>query len=174
MSVQSFIKLGLLAVSASACLASTAFAAGGEPAGVGAAMASDVVKIEAAGVARKLINTYSATANGSGSALLASTFNLVDASVVNCTNAAGCHIGLEAMAQVAPAGGDWAICLYVDGLSVACPYQGVNGVGTFVVGNYRGFSGLVSQGLHNVEMRVFPNVAASLYRWNVDYRVYKN
>ncbi len=173
MSMQTLLRNSLLAASAVACLATTAFAAGGEPGGLGTAATDGVARTEAATVGRKLISTWSATANGSGSALLAGTFNLIDASTVNCSAAAGCHIGLEAMVQVAPAGGDWAICFYVDGVSVACPYQGVNGVGTFVVGNYRGFSGLVGQGLHNVEMRVFSNNASSLYRWNVDYRVYK-
>jgi hypothetical protein len=173
MTMQSLLRASALAASAVACLTTSAFAGGGEPHGVGASMTEGVSRTEAAGPARKLLSTYSTTNNGGGSVLAAATFNVVDTTVVNCTAAAGCRIGLDALVQIAPAAGDWAICLYVDGLSAGCPYQGVQGIGTFVVGNYNGFSGTVSNGLHTVEMKVFPNNAANLYRWTVNYRVYK-
>jgi hypothetical protein len=173
MTMQSLLRASALAASAVACLTTSAFAGGGEPHGVGASMTERATRTEAAGPARKLLSTYSFTANAAGLALAAGTFTVIDTTVVNCTTAAGCRIGLDAMAQVAPAGGDWAICLYVDGVSAGCPFQGVNGVGSFVVGNYNGFSDAVSNGLHTVEMKAFASNAANLYRWTVNYRVYK-
>ncbi len=174
MSMRTVLSKGLLAASAAACLVTPAYAGGGEPGGLGASAADGPIRADAAAAPRKLLTTYSSTANGSGSPLAASTFNAVDSTTVNCTAFVGCFVGMESMVQLSTGGGDWAICFYLDGVAVNCPYQGVNGVGSFVVGNYRGISALVPKGLHTVEMRVFTNTAAGLYRWSVDYRVYKN
>ncbi len=173
MSIASLLRINLLAVSAATCLITNSIAAGGEPGGMDAAAAQGVAPANAAAVGRVLQSTYSTTGNGNGSALPAATFSVVDTTTIVCGPVAGCYIGMEAMVQLAPSGGDWAICLYVDGVSVNCPYQGVNGVSSFVVGNYRAISGLVAKGTHTAELRVYTSTAGGLYRWSVDYRKYK-
>jgi len=121
---------------------------------------------------RKLGNTYVNKGNGSGSALVAG-FNTLGTMTVNCGNAAGCHIGQESMVQLRTTG-DWAICLLVDGSYTTCQYQGhLPDVGSYVVGNARGFSAPVAQGTHTVQTQVYVEVSGALYQWETDHRVYR-
>lgn len=122
---------------------------------------------------RKLVTTYVSAGNGAGSALTAATFNTIESRTVNCGNAAGCHIGQEAMVQLSTFG-NWAICLRVNGVSSTCQYQGnLPDISSFVVGNARGFSAAVAQGVHTVQTDVYVDVASTLFGWQTDHRVYK-
>lgn len=121
---------------------------------------------------RKLVTTYVSAGNGGGSGLSAG-FNFIESRTVKCGNAAGCHIGQESMVQVSTTG-NWAICLSVNGSYTTCQYQGnLPDVGSYVVGNARGFSVSVPTGTHTVQTEVYVDVASSLAQWQTDHRVYK-
>ncbi len=176
MSVQQCVKAGLLAAAVVASFSQAAVAApSGHP--PGARMMPSAT--EGAGgtesyAERKVVKIYLNNGNGGGSALSAFVFNTIESGTVNCTNAAGCHVGADSMVQLAPNGGNWAICLAVDGVYSTCQYQGnLPDISTFVVGNAKGFSGTVSQGLHTVRTDVYVEAASALYGWQTDTRVYK-
>lgn len=173
MSVQQLAKVGLLAAAAVVSLAQVAVAAPGSPAGARMASAERAGGIETHDP-RKLVNTYVSSGNGAGSALAAGTFNTIESRTVNCANAAGCHIGQEAMVQLVPNGGNWAICTAVNGAYTTCQFQGnLADTSSFVVGNSRGFSVSVPQGVHTVQTDVFVSLASTLFAWQTDHRVYK-
>jgi hypothetical protein len=175
MSVQHYVKAGLLAAAVVASFSQATVAAPGAPAG--AQMMPSAAE-KAGGtesyVERKVVKIYLNSGNGAGSALNALTFNTIESGTVNCTNAAGCTVGQDSMVQLSPNGGNWAICLAVDGVYSSCQYQGhTPDVSSFVVGNAKGLSGKVSFGLHAVRTDVFVDLASSLYAWQTDTRVYK-
>jgi hypothetical protein len=119
---------------------------------------------------RKLLKTYVST--GTGGALAAGTFNFVESRTVDCPKATGCSIGQESMLQLNPGGGNWAICLSVNGAYTTCQFQGhLPDTGSFVVGNARGFVS-VPQGVHTVMTEVFVSLASTLAQWQTDHRVY--
>jgi len=122
----------------------------------------------------KLIGTYDAVGNGLSTALPQFAFTTVASSVVKCSNAAGCSIGIEASNQIQTAGADWAICLLIDGASVSCQYQGVQaGPSSFVIGNARGW-GTVASGTHTVDTQLYTESASATYQYfQTDVRVYK-
>jgi len=122
---------------------------------------------------KKLLDTYMAI--GFNTIPLSSGYNTVDTSVVTCpNNVQACTIGLESMAQLTTGGGDWAICLKVDGIAPSCQYQGVQGSLTgLVVGNARGARQNLAPGTHTVETQIHVQNSGSLYFFHTDYRVYK-
>jgi hypothetical protein len=175
MSVQQCVKAGLLAAAVIASFSQAAVAAPGGP--PGARMMPSAT--EGAGgtesyTERKVVKIYLNNGNGGGSALSAFVFNTIESGTVNCTNAAGCHVGQDSMVQLAPNGGNWAICLAVDGVYSTCQYQGnLPDISSFVVGNAKGFSGTVPFGLHTVRTDVYVEAASALYGWQTDTRLYK-
>jgi hypothetical protein len=122
----------------------------------------------------KLTGTYIAVGNGNSTGLTPFTFTTVASSSVKCSNAAGCTIGIGAMAQMQTSGGDWAICLSIDGGYVECQYQGVqSGPSSFVVGNARG-TGTVAVGTHTVNLDLYGEGSAPTYQYfQMDTAVYK-
>jgi hypothetical protein len=171
MSLQYIVKTSLVAAAAVVSLAQVAVAAPASPPGARMASAEQAGGIETHDP-RKLVNTYVSV--GNGGALGAGLFNTIESRTVNCANAAGCHIGQESMVQLAPGGGNWAICLAVNGVYTTCQFQGhLPDVGTFVTGNARGFSVAVPQGVHTVQTDVFVSLASTLAQWQTDHRVYK-
>jgi len=173
MYVPNQVKAGLVGASLVA-LFSQAFAQSGMPPGVAAAAPSDVSVLAAVGP-KKLINTFIAAGNGGASALPTGVYTVIDTSAVNCGNAAGCTYGFESMVQIKPVAGDWAICLFVDSISVSCQYQGhLGSTSGWVVGNARGVRLGVAQGAHTVQTKVYvEGTGAVLAAYQTDYRVYK-
>jgi hypothetical protein len=166
MSIRTFVALSLLATTAAA-FAGPAGAPRNAFAGhaSGGAVASPNTK-------QVLIASYDSL--GNGGYLPQFTFTTVTTNKVNCPNAAGCSIGIEAMDQVQTGGADWAICLRIDGASVSCQYQGMQPDGrAFVVGNARGW-GTVSQGIHTVDAQLYTDGASAMAGYfQTDVRVYK-
>lgn len=118
---------------------------------------------------RKLLKTYVSLGNGGS---LVAGFNFVESRTVDCPKVAGCSIGQESMLQLNPGGGNWAICLSVNGSYTTCQFQGhLPDTGSFVVGNARGFLS-VPQGVHTVQTEVFVSLASTLAQWQTDHRVY--
>jgi hypothetical protein len=174
MSLQQCFKAGLLAAAAVASFSQAAVAAPGVPPGARMMSAAEGAGSTESYTERKVVKIYLNNGNGGGSALPAFVFTPIESGTVNCTNAAGCHVGQDSMVQLSPSGGNWAICLAVDGVYSTCQYQGnLPDIGTFVVGNAKGFSGAVSQGLHTVRTDVYVEAAGALYGWETDTRVYK-
>jgi hypothetical protein len=172
MSSNAYLRGGLLSI-ALAWLAPLSLAdnLGGPGQAAGGTLAAQGLAAESVSTPLKLVNTY--ISNGAGAPLAAFTFNLVESRTVNCPNLAGCHIGQESMVQLTTTA-NWAICLSVDGLSTTCQYQGnLPHIGPYVVGNARGISGTVRQGLHTVKTEVYTEVASTLVRWQTDHRVYR-
>ncbi len=175
MSIQPLFKAGLLAAAVIALSSQAAVAAPGTPPGARMKPAAT----EGAGgtesyTVRKVLKIYINNGNGFGSALSAATFNTIESGTVNCTNAAGCTVGQDSMVQLAPNGGNWAICLAVNGIYSTCQYQGhLPHVSSFVVGNAKGFSATVPFGLHTVRTDVYVDAASTLHGWQTDTRVYK-
>jgi hypothetical protein len=175
MSFQQCVKAGLLAAAVIASFSQAAVAAPGVPPG---ARMKPAASEEAGGTEsyteRKVVKIYLNNGNGFGSALNAFTFNTIESGTVNCTNGAGCTVGQDSMVQLSPNGGNWAICLAVDGVYSSCQYQGnLPDVSSFVVGNAKGFSAKVPFGLHAVRTDVFVDAASTLHGWQTDTRVYK-
>jgi hypothetical protein len=168
MSTRVLIALSLVATAA------VAFAGpAGTPKGA-PAQAAQSNSAPTAGGKEKLVATYDAVGNGSGTSLPQFGFTTVASSTVKCESG-GCSIGIESMAQITPKGGDWAICLLVDGTSVSCQYQGVQGsTSGFVVGNARGWASGLSAGNHTVDTQLYAEGAGATYAYfQTDSRVYK-
>jgi len=166
MSIGTFFTLSLLATTVAA------FAA---PAGAPKIASADRASaIAVAGPSTKQVPIASYSSLGTGPGYLPQfTFTTVATSKVNCPNAAGCSIGIEAMNQMHPGAADWAICLRIDGASVSCQYQGLQPKAAYVVGNARGW-GQVSQGTHVVETQLYTDGAtAQAGYFQTDVRVYK-
>lgn len=169
MSTPAFFQSAIIA--AALGVTGAAMAAGnGMPNGVKVRDASAQTTI---GANMKLLKTVTGTGNGSGSSL-AMGFNTVDERVINCAVAAGCAIGIESMGQIKPQGADWAICLLIDGSSVTCQYQGIQGsTSGWVVGNARGV-GVVTAGNHTVTTQLYTESSTASYAYfSTDYRLYK-
>lgn len=79
------------------------------------------------------------------------------------------------MAQLEPQGGDWAICLKIDGVTASCQYQGVlGGPSGYVTGNARGVKTGVANGSHTVLTQLYVEGAGATYAYyQTDVRVYK-
>jgi hypothetical protein len=159
---------------AATCLASAALAANDGAAPPGGSQAF-VVNSVAAPLRR--LNTYVSTGNGNGSLLTGGGVgpNIIESRTVNCPNVAGCYVGQESMVQIT-VGEVWSICLYVDDVVTGCSNHDLRDPGTngFVVGNARGMSALLRQGVHSVKTVVeIPFFGGTLYQWQTDHRVYK-
>jgi len=171
MSVQFSAKASLMAVALIASMTQIAMAGGARPelpAGKSMAKSPNGVLTHDP---RKLQKTY--ISSGNGGSLAAGTFNFVESRTVSCSVTVGCVIAQESMVQLSPGGGNWAICLEVNGAYTTCQFQGhLPDTGSFVVGNARG-NVLVPQGTHTVQTDVFTSNAATLAAWQTDHRVYK-
>lgn len=169
MSVRFSAKAGLMAAVVIASMTQLAMADGARPElPIGKTMA------EPPGVLthdpRKLLITY--ISSGTGGSLAAGAFNFVESRTVNCAKAGGCIISQESMLQLNPGGGNWAICLSVNGTYTTCQFQGhLPDTGSFVVGNARG-NVAVPTGVHTVQTDVFTSNAGTLAAWQTDHRVY--
>ena len=171
MRVQSLVKIAL-AASALVSLFSNALAApGGMPPGV--RLSQQVSPPQGIGP-KKLQSSYLAGGVAPGAPLPQYVFTTIDSTTVTCAKA-NCTIGIETMGQIQPQGGDWAICLLVDGLYVSCPYQGVQAGPTgFVVGNVRGLATGIAAGAHTVDTQFYAEGANAIYTvYQSDIRVYK-
>jgi hypothetical protein len=95
---------------------------------------------------------------------------------LNCTNAAGCTLGAELMAQIAATGAEnpWAICINVDGALQYCPYVGSIPASTvvYVTGNTR-YNFAVAYGVHTMQVVLYSAGASTLGAFEADYRQYK-
>jgi hypothetical protein len=123
---------------------------------------------------KKLQKSWLAAGNGGGASLPQFAFTTVDTTTVSCT-VTNCTIGVETMAQIQPKGGDWAICLLVDGSSVSCQYQGLQGQTTgYAVGNARGVATGLAIGNHTVTTQLYAEGSGCVYAYyQTDSRVYK-
>jgi hypothetical protein len=171
MAVRLSAKACLLAATVFASMTQLAMAAGASPdMPAGKAMAQSANQVLTHDP-RKLVNTY--ISSGSGGALSAGVFNPVESRTVNCNKIGGCVIEQDSMIQLSPGGGNWAICLSVNGTYTTCQFQGhLPDVGSFVVGNARG-NVLVAQGIHTVATDVFTSNASTLAAWQTDHRVFR-
>ena len=158
---------------AAAFIALGAQAAGGEPPGM---KSRQVNQPEAIGTSHKLQKTFFDTANESGLALGAGSFTTVGTQLtVNCANAAGCTIAGNLNAQLGAGASEnnAALCLFVDGVSVSCPFNTIIRAGSgYQVMHYQTFIS-VAFGNHTVDMQVYSNTASALYRWNKEIKLYK-
>jgi hypothetical protein len=170
MKLQTIAKITLAATA----LASRVAAQAAGPAGTPAGAKSPGVQPQAVGP-KKLLSTYIGSGNGNGASLPQFAYTTIDSATVNCKNTGGCTIGIETMAQIKPQGGDWAICLTVDGTNTSCQYQGIQGSTTgYVVGNARGVRTGVTFGNHAVTTQIYVEGAGAVYAYfQSDYRVYK-
>ncbi|HEX4509783.1 MAG TPA: hypothetical protein VH328_06885 [Burkholderiaceae bacterium] len=137
----------------------------GTPKGAAPAFAQANVQPDSA-IAEKLATSYDITGNGNSAALPQYSYTTVAQSTIKCNHAHGCSFGLASMAQVQTSGGDWAICLLVDGTSVSCQYQGVqSGPSGFVVGNARGWATGIASGNHVVALQLYAEGTAAAYAY---------
>jgi hypothetical protein len=122
-----------------------------------------------------LSGTYIAEGNGNSTPLTQGGFTTIASSNVKCNHAHGCSFGIESMAQMQTGGGDWAICLMVDGAAVSCQFQGVqSGPSSFVVGNALGFASGIAQGFHTVDTMLYTQSASATYQYfQTNVNVYK-
>lgn len=101
----------------------------------------------------------------------------IDTANVKCANASGCIIGVAAMVQAISngGGGQWAICVLVDGNQAApgCPTQGIVPTSNYVVGNLR-TNTPVATGTHTVVTEIVMPNAGSIAARESDITVYKN
>lgn len=173
MLLPSISKLTLAAIAMVSLVAAYAAGPAGSPPGAGHANATEAAPLVIG--PKKLINTYIGQGNGNNAALPQFAYTTIDTATVKCPNTAGCTIGIESMTQLKPQGGDWAICLRVDGVSVSCQYQGHQGSGSgYVVGNARGVKAGVTLGDHTVTTQLYAEGAGATYAaYQSDYRVYK-
>lgn len=173
MSNRSFFTLA----AAVAALVSTLAQAGpaGTPRGAPKAAPDAAVQPATTSGPKKLLNTWIQQGNGTNSPLTAFAFNTLETSTVNCNNAAGCTIGLESMVQLKPQGGDWALCLLVDGTTTSCQYQGSLAASSgYVVGNALGLRAGVASGAHTVTTQIYSEGTGATYTYyQTNIRVYK-
>jgi len=113
---------------------------------------------------------------GSGGTLLAKGYNVVDTpQTINCTNASGCTIEIDAMVGVGYGNDEsWGICAVVDGKPVTTPPcwgQSVVPDNGFVTGNSRQ-NAQVAMGTHTVQTEVIVLGNAYLENWQSDYVLY--
>lgn len=172
MLLQTISKFALATAAVAGLAAAQAAGPAGSPPGAKVPQAQ--VSPQISGV-KKLVATYMGQGNGNNAALPQFAFTTIDSGTVKCGNTAGCTIGIESMAQIKPQGGDWAICLQVDGTNTTCQYQGIQGSTTgYVVGNARGIRTAVALGNHTVATVLYVEGAGCTYAYyETDYRVYK-
>jgi hypothetical protein len=171
MSVQSSAKAGLMAAALIASMTQLAVAGGAGPElPAGKSMAKSAMGVMTHDP-RKLVNTY--ISSGNGGSLAANTFNFIESRTVDCNKTVGCLIEQDSMVQLSPGGGNWAICLSVNGTYTTCQFQGhLPDVGSYVVGNARG-NVLVAQGVHTVQTDVYTANASTLAQWQTSHRVFR-
>jgi hypothetical protein len=171
MSIRTLAAVSLLATAVAASAAGLAGSPHGAPA---QAQAQDTSPLAGPNTKETLISTYDAVGNGNSASLPQNAFTTIAASNVKCTNTNGCSIGIESMVQIQSGGGDWAICLLIDGAQTSCQFQGVqSGPSSFVVGNARGW-GTVAAGTHSVQTQVYVSGPSATYQYfQTDARVYK-
>jgi hypothetical protein len=170
MSIRTVIVVSLLSTAVAALAAGPV----GSPKGAPSAHSGSIAGQSGPNTKEKLTGVYDASGNGFSTSLPQFAFTTIATSMVKCSNAAGCSIGIETMAQIQSAGADWAICLLIDGGSVSCQYQGVQaGPSSFVVGNARGW-GTVALGTHQVDTQLYTESASATYQYfQTDTSVYK-
>lgn len=163
------------AIATAALVSTLAFAGSGMPHGAPKASAESLVQPATTYGPKKLVNTWFQQGNGSNAPLTQFGFTTIETSTVNCNNAAGCTIGLESMVQLKPQGGDWAICLLVDGTTTSCQYQGhLASTSGYVVGNAQGLRTGVTSGAHTVATQIYAEGAGATYTYyQTAARVYK-
>ncbi len=113
------------------------------------------------------------TGNGNSTSLPQFTFTPIDAgSVLTCKKA--CTVSADVSAQVQTAGGDWAICITVDGSDIECQYQGVqSGPSSFVMGN-AGASAGASAGSHTFQTQLYAEGSGATYQYfNMHYSIHQ-
>jgi len=125
-----------------------------------------------AATVHKKSKTFISWGNPGGTSL-ASGFNNIDtAMIINCGNAAGCTVEVDAMVGIGyTAAGHWAICAVVDGSFLTnppCWNQGSLNPNGVTTGN-SSQSIAVSTGNHTVQTRVYVDADASLEDWHIDY-----
>ena len=123
----------------------------------------------------KLSKTYIDSGNASGAALAAGAFTPVGGPVtVTCGLSAGCNLSATMEVQIAQINGSSpAICFYVDGSSVNCPFADrLTATSGFKVVSHT-TSTLLSLGTHTLEQRVFTDLANTYYRYHSEYRLFK-
>ncbi len=113
---------------------------------------------------------------GNGGTPLVKGYNTVDTpQTINCTNAAGCTIEIDAMVGVGYGdNSDWGICAVVDGAPVSTPpcwNQSLIPYQSFITGNSRQ-NAQISMGTHTVQTEVLVLEAAFLENWQSDYVLY--
>ncbi len=121
----------------------------------------------------KLKNEAYVTGNGNSTSLPQFAFTPIDAgTVLTCKKA--CTAAAEVTAQVQTAGGDWAICITVDGSDIECQYQGVqSGPSSFVVGNASGSAG-VGAGGHTFQTQLYAEGSSATYQFfNMHYSIHQ-
>jgi hypothetical protein len=160
-----------LATAASMAMAATPTAAVPGSGGAGQ------LKVTSVTTKHKLQATYIDSIDYSGVSLPAGTFVAVGSPAsLNCTNAAGCTLGAELMAQIAANGTEnpWAICINVDNVTQYCPWVGSISATTpvFVTENTR-YNFAVPLGVHTMQLLVYSVNNSVLGAYEADYRLYK-
>ena len=113
-----------------------------------------------------------------GATIPAATFTLIDAAItVTCPGLTGTCL-LQAGQWIQTGGGsstsnEFALCFYVDGVSLPCYYDGSTpSDGSFVMGTVsQGIS--VAHGNHTVQTYIYSNNGAFMNLYTFTYRIYK-
>jgi hypothetical protein len=155
MSTRALVAVSLFAA------ASLAFAGtSGSPKGVSVKAQSNAV----AGAGEKASGFLDINGNGDSTALPQYSFTTVAEGSVSCKKS--CSLLLEASAQIATGGADWALCLVVDGADYECQYQGIqSGPSGFVFGNARAFAAQLASGAHDVQIQLYSESATASYQF---------
>lgn len=168
-------RFSLFALTVTAALiSSSALAGGGNAPGTG--KAPQAQSQLAPNTVHKLQKTYFETANANGQALTAGSFTDLGTTLnVNCTNAAGCTVAITVSAQLqaAASSNNMALCLKVDGSTLACPYNQIIPAGSGFVMSHLNYFAEVPLGNHTVTGSVYTSVDTGLYRWVKETRAYK-
>lgn len=135
------------------------------------------MKTTAVTTKHKLQGTYIDSNAFVGVALPADTFVPVGTPAsLNCTNAAGCTMTAELMAQIAANGieNPWAICISVDGAMQYCPWTSqISAVTSIYVTENTRYNFAVPVGAHTMQLVVYSVYASSLGAYEATYRLYK-
>lgn len=153
---------------------STALAAGP---GVPGSGGPGQLKAAAVTTKHKLLTTYIDSNPFSGLALPAATFVPIGSvASMTCGNTAGCTLGAEFMAQIAPTGADnpWAICINVDNALQYCPWVASipAALSIYTTENTR-YNFPVALGAHTMQMVLYTSGASTLGAYESTFRVYK-
>jgi hypothetical protein len=135
------------------------------------------LKTTAVGTKHKLQGTFFDSSNYAGVSLPGYTLVPIGALAnLNCTNSAGCTLGAELMAQIAPTGSQnpWAICINVDNVLQSCPWTAETPAATsvYTTENTR-YNFAVPLGNHTMQMVLFSSNSSTLAAYEAAYRLYK-